>query len=67
MKTLKLISQALIIMLALDAGWIALGLYRNKVMWAWIVTYWVALTIKNIVDYMASKPINKPNLWEEEE
>ena len=38
------------IILAIIAGYVAYGLYRKRVMWAWIVAYWVTLTIKNIVE-----------------
>lgn len=29
---------------------VALGLYYKRNMWPWIVTYWIALTVKNIID-----------------
>lgn len=38
------------IILAIIAGIVAIGLYRKKVMWAWIVAYWVMLTIKNVLE-----------------
>lgn len=38
------------VILAIIAGIVAVGLYRKKVMWAWIVAYWCVLTLKNIVE-----------------
>lgn len=45
-----MISQTLIFLLMADAAWIAYGLYRKRNMWAWIVAYWVILTVKNLAD-----------------
>ena len=38
------------IALAIIAGIVAVGLYRKRNMWAWIVAYWCVLTVKNIVE-----------------
>ena len=38
------------IALAIIAGIVAIGLYRKKVMWVWIVAYWCVLTAKNILE-----------------
>ena len=48
---MKSLSKCLILALMIDSAWVAYGLYKQKVMWAWIVTYWIILTIKNFVDY----------------
>lgn len=45
-----MIDQILILLLMLDAAWVAYGLYKKKVMWRWIVLYWVILTTKNLVN-----------------
>lgn len=47
-----MISQILIILLALDAAWVACGLARRKNRWKWIFAYWVILTAKNLADLM---------------
>ena len=51
--TAKIISAAAVIMLMAIAAIVAAGLMRHKNMWAWIVAYWIVLTIKNAVDFMA--------------
>lgn len=55
-RRLKAISQFLVILLALDAGWVAIGLAKGMMMQWWIVTYWIILTLKNAVDYFAGRP-----------
>ena len=45
-----MITQILIILLFLDAAWVAFGLLRKRVMWPWICCYWVILTLKNLAD-----------------
>lgn len=47
-----MVSQILIILLALDAAWVACGLARRKSRWKWIFAYWVILTAKNLADLM---------------
>ena len=47
---MKWISQALILLLMLDAAWIAYGLYRERVMWGWIVAYWCMVAAKWALD-----------------
>lgn len=49
----KWVSQFLVILLMLDAAWVAWGLYQQRVMWVWIVMYWVLLTLKNGADYIS--------------
>ena len=43
-------SIAFQIILALIAGYVAYGLYRKRNMWFWIVTYWIVLTLKNVLE-----------------
>lgn len=47
-----MISQALIILLMLDAAWVAYGLMRKQNRWWYICLYWVILTAKNLADLM---------------
>ena len=53
--TPKQISSVLIIILAIIAAVVATGLIAGYVMQAWIVAYWIVLTMKNIVDYVSTK------------
>ncbi len=46
------LAQFLIILLGVDAAWVAWGLFHNWIMWPWICLYWVILTLKNLVDYL---------------
>ena len=46
------VSQILILLLMLDAGWVCFGLARKKNRWKWITLYWLILTIKILVDYL---------------
>ena len=48
----KKISAILIIVLAIIAAIVATGLIAGFSMYQWIVSYWVTLTAKNIVDYI---------------
>ena len=52
--TAKKISAILIIVLAIIAAVVATGLIAGYVMQAWIVSYWVTLTAKNLVDYVGT-------------
>ena len=47
---MRAFSQFLVFLLMIDAAWVAYGLYMQRVMWKWIVLYWVILTAKNAVD-----------------
>lgn len=38
------------VILALLAGLIAIGLWLEDFMWPWIVSYWMVLTVKNILE-----------------
>lgn len=51
--TPKQISSMLIIILAIIAAVVATGLIAGYVMQAWIVAYWLVLTMKNLVDYVS--------------
>lgn len=52
--TVKRISAILIIILAIIAATVATGLIAGYTMQAWIVAYWVTLTMKNVVDYICT-------------
>lgn len=45
-----MLTNLLIILLAILAGYVAYGLYRKRIMWRWIVLYWCVLTAKNVLD-----------------
>ena len=46
------VSQVLVLCLIGIAALVAVGLARKKVMWKWIVLYWVVLTLKNASDFL---------------
>ena len=46
--------QILVAMLMLNAGIVAIGLWRKRNMWPWIVCYWIVLTVKNALDFYMS-------------
>lgn len=50
---MKILSQFLVLLLMVDAGWVAYGLLHHWDMWPWIVIYWLILTAKNAVDWIA--------------
>lgn len=45
-------SQIMVFLLMADALIVAIGLFRKRNMWKWIITYWVLLTIKNFIDFL---------------
>ena len=45
-----MLTNLLIISLAIIAAVVAYGLSRKHNMWNWIVLYWIVLTIKNVLD-----------------
>ena len=47
-----MIDQLFILLLALNAGYVAYGLANKKIMWKWIVVYWSVLTAKNLVNLL---------------
>lgn len=50
--TANQIINGLIIILALIAATVATGLIAGYTMQAFIVAYWIVLTMKNLVDYV---------------
>ena len=51
----KQISVGLVIVLALIAAVVAVGLIEGYTMFPFIVAYWLVLTAKNITDYIDSR------------
>ena len=49
-----MVSQIYVLILALIAARVAYGLSQKKVMWMWIVSYWITLTCKNIADLISA-------------
>lgn len=49
---LDFIKRMLVIALAILAGIVLNGLWRNQNMWGWIIAYWTVLTAKNYLDYI---------------
>lgn len=49
------LSQTLVLILAVIAAITATGLIAGYSMQAWIVMYWLVLTMKNLVDYCYGK------------
>lgn len=45
-----MVSQFFVFLLCLDAAFVAAGLMKKRNMWAFIVLYWILLTIKNCCD-----------------
>lgn len=45
-------SQTFVLLLMIDAGFVAYNLAKQRNMWWFIVLYWVLLTAKNAVDFM---------------
>lgn len=52
---MRRITDALILALAVIAAVVATGLIMGWSMWAWIILYWLVLTVKNVVDYIAGE------------
>jgi len=42
------VDQAFVLALAINAAYVAYGLFQKKIMWKWIVVYWCVLTAKNL-------------------
>ena len=42
----------LMVILCLDAAWVAQGIIRKRNMWSWIALYWVILTLKCLLQYL---------------
>ena len=47
-----MITQLLILLLFIDAAYIACGLMQKRDMWSYICIYWILLTVKNLVDLL---------------
>lgn len=52
-------SQFLIFLLGIDAAIVFAGLLQQQNMWAFIVAYWLILTIKNFTDLVVSRKNQK--------
>jgi len=50
--TYKYISAVLVLALMAIAGIVAVGQYKARKMWWWIVIYWAVLTVKNLCDLL---------------
>lgn len=50
-----MLTNLLIILLAVIAAIVTYGLYRKRNMWHWILLYWIVLMIKNLLDYITTK------------
>ena len=50
----KKISAVLVVVLALIAAMVSIGLIAGYAMWPWIVIYWMVLTGKNLVDHIGN-------------
>jgi len=46
-------SKLLVLLLIAISATVAVMLLRKKNAWALIVTYWIVLTIKNLIDYLS--------------
>ena len=53
--TANQIINALIIVLAMIAATVATGLIAGYTMQAFIVAYWIVLTMKNLMDYIEKR------------
>lgn len=51
----KKLSAYLVILLAVIAAVVAVGLITGLAMWPVIILYWMVLTIKNVVDYLGTE------------
>lgn len=58
---MKAIQKTLILLLAAIAAVVATGLIAGYSMWAWIVAYWITLTAKNLMDYIAGGKKHEDN------
>lgn len=49
---MSIASQVFVFLLMLIAGRVTVGLMEKRNMWRWIIAYWVALTVKNMIDFL---------------
>ena len=47
---MNMVTQILIILLMVDAGYVAYGQITHGNVWPFICAYWVILTVKNTID-----------------
>ena len=52
---MRKITDRLILALAIIAAIVTRGIAAGKSMWAWIVVYWIALAIKNALEYIGKR------------
>lgn len=52
---MRRMTDILIIALAVIAAVVATGLIMGWSMWAWIILYWLTLTVKNVLDWIAGE------------
>ena len=55
----KMISAVLVVVLALIAAVVAVGLIAGYAMWPFIVIYWMVLTAKNLTDHIGNMEEDK--------
>lgn len=48
----KKLSAYIVLLLAVIAAVVAVGLIAGLAMWPVIILYWMVLTVKNVVDYI---------------
>ena len=58
-EKMKQVSACLVIVLAIIAAVTATGFIAGYSMQAWIVAYWVTLTMKNVIDYISLRKAEK--------
>jgi hypothetical protein len=63
----KNLSAYLVIVLAVIAAVVAVGLIAGLAMWPVIILYWMVLTMKNVLDYLAMKENGKDGDDEEDD
>lgn len=49
---MRWISQGLVFLLMLDAGYVACGQMNKRRVWWFVCLYWVLLTLKNAADFI---------------
>ena len=61
---MRRITDILIIALAVIAAVVATGLIMGWSMWAWIIIYWLTLTVKNVLDFISRMAQRKAECYE---
>ena len=49
-----MVGKVLILLLLFVSARVAIGLWKQKIMWKWIVLYWLILTIKNLAEVIVN-------------